>query len=129
MIQTKLEECGFAIFKTLVASSPSRRRRRRRPLKGLFSSVAAIRGKIGAIQEQAYSMGQLFKFVSLSWLNVPDELISALGYEQRKHTSEPLFFQQSSESNPPRETSCCNVPRKQRTLSRKTSSLLSGRLT
>ena len=77
------------------------------PLKGLVvvGRGPTVPGKIGTIQEQAYSTEQLLKLVPLSPLSVPDEWIAALGYEQPKHPPEPPTFSlQAPEPKPPRET-------------------------
>jgi hypothetical protein len=86
------------------------------PLKGLVfvGRGPTVPGKIVTIQEQAYSTEQLLKLMPLSSLDVPDEWIAALGYEQPKHPLEPpTFSPQSPEPKPPREKSWRERRRKQ----------------
>jgi hypothetical protein len=94
----------------------SLRKRRRGRSRAWFSSVTipTAPGKIVTIQELAYSTEQLLKLVLLSSLNVPEEWIAALGYEQSKHPPEPpTFSPQSPEPKPPCETSWRERRRKQ----------------
>ena len=101
------EACGFICRHTGGAEGAAQG-------PGFVGRGPTVPGKNVTIQEQAYSTEQLLKLMPLSSLDVPDEWIAALGYEQPKHPREPpTFSPQSPEPKSPRETSWRERRRKQ----------------